>query len=314
MFRCHTVRIIAIVAVLLWLGGQSVVDAQSAKSTPTNVGNRAWIVVKFDSNRTLDPGYRYDAVLADFDGFEAAVEYAERLNDGRSAGLGGNRWFYLTRKRDRNEVLKAPSSEIQKPETKFVDVPPLKKKSSLAGKKGKGKFGKYALDAEFQADGKFVIRDPDADGSVLNSGTWSESEGIVSVTTDSYRYTGRLKDGTIEGKRYKRSDYTEESWSLALENASKSAKGNVPQIAGTRWKVPYMNDIVFKEDGTVIELLKTRDNWIGTWTTSGAEITITRGGITGKPDVVWFKGTLTEDALTGKHHAFEAKQVFTRVR
>ncbi len=112
------------------------------------------------------------------------------------------------------------SPKSQKPESTLVDSPALKAKSPLAGEKGKGSFGKLTLDVEFQADGKFVVRDPTQGGSVAAIGEWDEREGTVSVVTESYRYSGLLTDGAIKGRRLRRSDDSSELWYVTLPRAT----------------------------------------------------------------------------------------------
>lgn len=309
MFHRHTVRIATVVAALLFAGSPSLVDAQSKTPVPTNTGNGKWMVMKADLNRSLDPNYRPDKVMADFATEEQANDYADQLN-----GMERDwaRWSYVVYERSKNEAKRVIEQPIRKPETTFVDVPPLKTKSSLAGKKGKQKVGKWTWDVEFQADGKIVIRDPDAGGSVSSTGTWSELGGRVNVTTDTYRYSGRLKDGTIEGKRYLRSDYTEEPWSITLESNTARAPIN---FAGT-WNYDRDFQFLLTNDGEVFRFPKGGGQpyrW-GVWDNSDKKITIWYVDNDGTKSVD-FQGTLSGDRMTGKYRVFPNRTVdFIRIK
>lgn len=70
------------------------------KKVAGNSGIRSWLVVKFDSSRTFEAGYKFDRIVADFDDLSDATGHASELNDARANELEAGRWFYLTRQRE----------------------------------------------------------------------------------------------------------------------------------------------------------------------------------------------------------------------
>lgn len=84
-----SVGALAVVLGLSLMSSPTVAEAQGPRLAATNSGIRPWMVVKFDSNRTFQPGYKYDSVIADFDDYSAAVDYAQQLTDAQGGGGTG---------------------------------------------------------------------------------------------------------------------------------------------------------------------------------------------------------------------------------
>lgn len=231
---------VVIVAMLVGACDQSLVEAQTTKSpatAPTNSGRYQWIVVKCD-RRVLGTNYEPEKnnanIVADFPSEAQAKDYARQLDD-KEPGLSP--WIYNVYRRGNGGAATVIEQPIRKPESKYVDVPPVKTKSPLAGKKGTQKVGTRTAEVEFRPDGKVLIRESDGAGSI--AGEWSERDGVVSVTTDAYRYSGQLRDNTILGKRYKRSDLKDEqTWTISLQNGKAAIRMDENRKAETKNDTP----------------------------------------------------------------------------
>jgi len=97
-------------------------------SRPNYSGQRNWIVIK---GSLQDFTGKSDSLLADFDSEAAAREYAQLLNEKEK---DWTKWTYTYRMRtqDDSKALSQPDrgqhrTPIEIPNSKFVDVAPLKK-------------------------------------------------------------------------------------------------------------------------------------------------------------------------------------------